>query len=203
MNQHSAKIIDIYRTHAAAWVRRRGNSLFEKPWLDRFLAIAPNAPHILDIGCGFGEPVAQYVSASGGIVTGIDSSPELIQIAQTRQPKTTWIATDMRTLDLQTKFDGILAWNSSFHLTPEDQRTMFPVFRRHANGGAALMFTTGTSYGEAMGEFEGEPLYHASLDPDEYRSLLTENGFALIEHVVEDPTCGNHTIWLARCDPSD
>ena len=202
MTSHSEKIIDLYRTHATAWVTQRGNTLFEKQWRDRFLTFAPKAPHILDIGCGFGEPVAHYLSESGGRVTGIDTSVELIQIAQTRQPTSTWTIADMRTLDLNTTFDAILAWNSSFHLTPDDQRKMFPIFRKHANAGAPLMFTTGTSYGEASGEFEGEPLYHSSLDPAEYRSLLTENGFTLLEHVVEDPTCGNHTIWLAHFDPS-
>lgn len=64
--------------------------------------------------------------------------------------------------------------------------------------GAALMFTSGPSHGEAIGTFEGEPLYHGSLDPEEYRSLLAENGFAVAAHAVEDQNCGGHTIWLAR-----
>ena len=37
---------------------------------------------------------------------------------------------------------------------------------------------------------------HASLDPAEYRSLLDRNGFRVVSHVAEDPTCGGHTIWL-------
>jgi hypothetical protein len=60
------------------------------------------------------------------------------------------------------------------------------------------MFTTGPTPGEAIGTFESEPLYHASLDASEYRALLDENGFAIIAQVVEDPTCGRHTIWLAQ-----
>ena len=31
--------------------------------------------------------------------------------------------------------------------------------------------------------------------------LLNENGFALVEHAFEDPSCGNATIWLARRQP--
>jgi hypothetical protein len=49
-----------------------------------------------------------------------------------------------------------------------------------------------------MGILEGEPLYHASLDTAEYRALLAENGFAVLAHMVEDLTCGRHTIWLAK-----
>ena len=200
MNRHSANIIDLYRTHAAAWVRLRSTHLFEKPWLDKFLTVAPETPHVFDIGCGSGAPIARYLSRSGSTVTGVDTSPELIKVAQAAQPASTWIVADMRTLDLGKKFNALLAWDSSFHLTPEDQRGMFPIFRKHANAGAALMFTTGTSHGEAIGTFEGQPLYHGSLDPAEYRQLLAENGFTIIEHVTEDPTCGNHTIWLTRLD---
>ena len=43
-----------------------------------------------------------------------------------------------------------------------------------------------------------EPLYHASLASDEYRGLLRDNGFDVLQHVVEDPTCGQRTVWLAR-----
>ena len=75
---------------------------------------------------------------------------------------------------------------------------MFPLCARHAALGAPLMFTSGTGHGTAIGEFEGEPLYHGSLAPEEYRALLTENGFRLLKHQMEDPDCGGLTIWLAQ-----
>jgi len=76
-------------------------------------------------------------------------------------------------------------------------RARFPVLGAHATPSAALMFTSGPADGEAIGTFEGEPLYHASLDAAEYRRLLGEQGFAVTAHVVEDPDCGGHTVWLA------
>lgn len=118
--------------------------------------------------------------------------------AQRSLPAGRWIVADMRVLDLGTTFGGILAWDSFFHLTPDDQRKMFAVFRRHAAPRAALMFTSGPVFGEAVGTFEGEPLYHASLAPEEYRALLDEHGFDVLAHVAEDPTCGKHTVWLAQ-----
>ncbi len=63
---------------------------------------------------------------------------------------------------------------------------------------ADRMFTSSPAHGEALGTFEGEPLYHASLDAAEYRALLDENGFSVVAHTVEDRACGGHTIWLAR-----
>ncbi len=119
-------------------------------------------------------------------------------MARANLPEQVWHVADMRSLSLGRRFEGILAWDSFFHLTHEDQRCMFPVFRDHAAPGAALMFTSGPAHGEAIGVFEGEALYHASLSGEEYRELLGRNGFELVAHVIEDPACGGHTIWLAR-----
>jgi hypothetical protein len=44
----------------------------------------------------------------------------------------------------------------------------------------------------------GHPLFHASLDADEYDSLLQAHGFEVLLHRVEDPDCGDHTVWLAQ-----
>ena len=198
MASESEKIVELYQRHARAWASERGNNLFETPWLDQFLALIPHGAGIVDIGCGSAEPIARYFIEKGYDVTGVDSSPTLIDICKTRFPRQEWIVADMRTLSLGRTFSGILAWDSFFHLCPEDQRRMFPIFRKHAAPNAALMFTSGPSHGEAIGTFRGEPLYHASLDQTEYRSLLDDSGFDVVAHVVEDPTCGHHTIWLAQ-----
>ena len=170
----------------------------EADWLDRFLGLPPPRPAILDIGCGSGEPVASYLAERGCDLTGVDSAPEMIGFCRTLLPGQEWIAADMRALSLGRAFDGIIAWDSFFHLCPDDQRRMFPIFRAHAAPRAALMFTSGPDHGVATGTFEGEPLYHASLSGDEYRALLAGNGFDLVVHVLEDPTCGRHTVWLAQ-----
>ncbi|MFJ5370607.1 class I SAM-dependent methyltransferase, partial [Bosea sp. CER48] len=172
--------------------------LIEGAWLDRFLALVPERAAILDIGCGSGQPIARYILDRNHAVTGIDSSAALIELCRRRFPQAAWQVQDMRRLALGRRFDGLIAWDSFFHLTPEDQQAMFPVFAAHAAAGAALMFTSGPSHGEAIGIFEGEPLYHGSLAPEGYRALLAENGFAVVAHVAEDASCGGHTIWLAR-----
>jgi SAM-dependent methyltransferase len=198
MASEAERIIGLYQRHSTDWDKERGRNLFEKPWLDRFLALLPQSASVLDIGCGAGEPIARYLIERGYDVTGIDSSPALIGMCKDRFPDQEWIVTDMRELSLDRRFDGILAWNSFFHLSPDDQRPMFPIFRRHALAKTALMFTSGPGHGEAIGTYQGEPLYHGSLDGAEYRSLLNENGFVVVSHFVEDPDCGHQTVWLAQ-----
>ena len=198
MTDSADAVVSLYQRHAAAYDRQRGRQLMEARWLDRFLSQLPATPSVLDIGCGMGEPIARHLIERGCTVTGIDSAAPLIALCRERFPQQDWHVADMRELALGRRFDGLIAWDSFFHLTPEDQRRMVPLFRDHAADGAVLLFTSGPAHGEAVGSFEGEPLYHGSLAPAEYRALLDENGFAVIEHAVEDPTCGGHTIWLAR-----
>ena len=200
MHESAGRIIGLYERHARAFDEQRGRTLFEKDWLDRFAALVPAGGHILDLGCGMGEPIARYFIEAGYRVTGIDSAPAMIALCRARFPGQVWQVADMRTLSLNAAFDGVLAFNSFFHLALDDQRAMFAVFQAHAAPGAPLMFTAGPAFGEAVGSFEGESLYHASLDPDEYRVLLARYGFSVVRYVADDPECGRHTIWLARRD---
>lgn len=197
-HESADRIVDLYQRHARAWDETRGRSLFEKSWLDRFVDLLPPCGTVLDAGCGGGEPIAAYLISRDLRLTGIDSSPELIALCRARFPQLTFHVADMRTLALPQRFGGIVAWDSFFHLTPGDQRRMIPVFAAHAAPGAALLFTSGPRHGEAIGTFEGEALYHASLDPGEYRAVLDANGFDVVETAPEDASCGGHTVWLAR-----
>jgi SAM-dependent methyltransferase len=193
-------IIYLYERHAHHYVADRGRAVWnERAWLDRFIALLPKEGTVIDIGCGFGEPIAGYLLDRGFAVDGVDASPTLIGQCRERFPRRSWHVADMRTLNLGRRFDGLLAWDSFFHLAHDDQRRMFPIFKLHAARGAVLMFTSGTAHGEAIGTYRDEPLYHASLAPQEYQALLNANGFLVEAHAVEDPDCGGHTVWLGRC----
>ncbi len=203
MNELAAGIIAHYDRHARAWDgdRNRGGEMWnDRPWHDRFLGALPGgAARVLDLGCGSGAPVARYVVGHGLRVTGVDASAAMIALCRERLSDQEWVVGDMRTVRLARRFDGILAWDSFFHLTPGDQRGMFDVFARHAAPGCALMFNSGSVFGEAIGSYRGDPLYHASLDLAEYRSLLESAGFEVIAHAVEDwQGGGGRTVWLAR-----
>lgn len=120
-------------------------------------------------------------------------------VARQRLPAHEFLVGDMRSLRLSRQFDGVLAWDSFFHLTPDDQRRMFDVFAQHAAPSAVLMFNSGPTHGEGVGQYRGDPLYHASLSPEEYTALLGGIGFDVLAHAVEDwKTGGGRTVWLAR-----
>ena len=187
----------LYETHARAFDRDRGRSLMERGYLEAVTAGLQPRARVLDLGCGAGEPIARFFIERGFDLTGVDAAPAMIAICKERFPGL-WVEADMRGLVLPLRFHAIVAWDSFFHLTRNEQRAMFPVFAQHITPGGLLLFTSGPRDGEVTGDLYGNALYHASLAPDEYRALLKAAGFEVLRYQEEDPECGGHTVWLAR-----
>jgi SAM-dependent methyltransferase len=194
-------VVAIYDREGPAWAQARDRRLIERPWLDRALSIAPHAHgprRVLDLGCGAGRPIAEYLLDRGCLVTGVDASRPMIELFARVVPRAVALHADMRTLRLSQDFDLVIAWDSFFHLSPDDQRATFAIFAAHATPGGVLLFTAGPSAGEPIGRIGEEPLYHASLDPEDYRALFQSHGFEELGFWPEEPACGGRTIWMAR-----
>ena len=194
-------VIGIYDREGTAWAATRDRRLAERPWLDRALTIAPHPRgrrRVLDLGCGAGRPIAEYLLDRGAQVTGVDASRPMIELFARVVPRALALHADMRTLRLSQDFDLVIAWDSFFHLSPDDQRAMFPVFANHMGKGSVLLLTTGPRAGEAIGRIGESELYHASLDPEEYRALFEEHGFEELGFWPEEPACNGRSIWMAR-----
>jgi SAM-dependent methyltransferase len=179
-------------------MRRTGPPLMERTYLEAVLGELPAEAEVLDLGCGGGEPLAGFFIRAGHPVAGVDGSARMIELCRERFPDMTWIQADMRSLSLGRTFGAVIAWDSFFHLSHEDQRAMFPIFDAHTAPGGLLLFTSGPDYGQATGVMAGVAFEHYSLSPEEYEELLAQRGFEVVVHRVEDQDCGGHTVWLAR-----
>ena len=188
----------IYEAVAKEFDRDRSRTLMEGFYLREVRARLHDGAEILDLGCGTAEPIARFFIDAGCRVTGIDAAPAMLALCCERFPEMAWMECDMRKLDIDRRFDAIIAWDSFFHLCADDQRTMFPVFQRHIAPQGLLLFTSGAKAGTAIGDLYGQPLFHASLATEEYEQLLNSHGFEVLLHRVEDPECGRHTVWLAQ-----
>lgn len=201
MNAGYRDPVEFYRDHAEQFDAVRSRTLFEKDWLDAFLALVPDGGTVLDAGCGAGEPIGRYIADAGYELVGLDMSEPLLALARQRLPDAVFYHADLRSFELDRKFDGIIAWDSFFHLAQDAQEEALHRFARHASDQAVLMFTSGTGRGEAINPMFGEPLFHASLSAADYKDKLEVLGFSVLKHVESDPNCGNRTIWLAQRGP--
>lgn len=191
---------DVYKVYdkIANWFAlNRSTRMSEAGYLNLLIDEIPANGNVLDLGCGTGKPILGYLLTRGLSVTGVDGSERILEIASANFPSTEFIRQDMRSMNLNKRFDAIIAWDSFFHLPAEDQPAMFAIFEGHLNPGGVLIFTSGTEHGEAWGMNGGENLFHASLDQQAYQDLLAKHHFQILKYAVNDPDC-DRTVWMAK-----
>ncbi len=198
LNYIHGQTIQVYEKHACTWDQQRPRIFFEQPWLDKFIKLLPANGQVLDVGCGTGKPITEYLLKHSFQLTGIDAASKMLEIAKSRFPQAIWINMDMRELNLTNKFDGIISWDGFFHLNQQEQRQVLSLFAKHLSPNGVLLLTIGHQAGEVTGNVGGEEVYHSSLATSEYQSILNSLKFNQIEIVLEDESCGLHSILLAK-----
>ena len=197
----SKNVFKVYNKIANWFAENRCVDLIEQNYLEALISEIKSNADVLDIGCGTGKPILEYLLNKNLNIIGVDASKETLTIARNNFPTTEFVLEDMRKLALNKKFDAIIAWHSFFHLPAADQPKMFEIFESHINPKGILLFTSGSERGEAWGINGGENLFHASLNTDEYQQLLKKHNFEVLNHIVNDENCGGATVWLAKYNP--
>jgi ubiquinone/menaquinone biosynthesis C-methylase UbiE len=67
-----------YQKIADWFDKNRSREFFEKPYLDKVISYLKPDSKILDLGCGMGEPIAQYFIKLGFQLIGVDGSSKFI-----------------------------------------------------------------------------------------------------------------------------
>jgi len=143
--------------------------------------------HILDVGCGDGYLTAR-IAAIGARVVGIDSSAELVAVA--RDTGIDARVMDARQLDFSARFDAVFS-NAALHWMQEAEDVVRGVRRALKAGGRFVAEMGGHGNVAAivtalLAVLERHGIDGAARNPwffpsiDEYRELLRENGFEIL-----------------------
>ncbi|MFZ9695878.1 MAG: class I SAM-dependent DNA methyltransferase, partial [Chitinophagaceae bacterium] len=110
---------------------------------------SPEAQKILELGCGTGRH-AEYLLQEGYQVTGVERSPEMLSICRQRHEQLSVdqqcnmkiIEGDLRTLELNQKFDVVLALFHviSYQTTNNDLQSAFATVCKHLKPGGVFLF---------------------------------------------------------------
>ena len=94
-------------------------------------------------------------------------------------------------------FDAAHAWGVMFHLTRDDQIRAIACVSSVLRPAAPFLFTAGDedSAEATTGTMNGVTFHYYSFSVDQYRDVLSEHGFDLID-VHKDK--GQNTYYLAR-----
>ena len=188
-----------YDLIAERWSGERGSSSFrERPYVERFMQLATPGGHILDLGCGPGTPIARHLLDRGYRVTGVDASPEMLRLARTNCPEAELVQADMVSVDLPGGYDGIVAWDSVFHLPKAQHKRVFEAMARWLLPGAPLLLSVGGSDDEFVAPILGIDFFYSGHAPEVSRALLRNSGFEILLWEVDDPSSRGHVAALCR-----
>ncbi len=138
---------------------------------------------VLDIGCGAGVPITKTL-AERYSVTGVDISSEMVRRARKNVPEASFIHNDIMTMEFPPdEFNAVVSFYAVFHLPREEHPGLFKRIHEWLKPGGYLLATVAVFNEAAYTEddFFGETMYWSNYSLDEYRDILTETGFKLLE----------------------
>ncbi len=153
--------------------------------LDYFVNLLPLHGHVLDAGCGAGEPVAKYLVEHEFQVTGIDVSPKILEIAKKQVPGATFLEGDMTRLTFPDQFfDGVVSLYAIWHISRQNHCLVLKNFYRVLKPNGILFFNTGVHPMDGINNFLGAKMYWSSPKPEKTLQLVKSAGFEIIRDEV-------------------
>ena len=76
---------------------------------------------VLDIACGTGVLIPDYIKRSITDITGVDISPNMLKIAKEKFPHVDFICCDAETYNFERTFDRIMIYNAFPHFPNQDK----------------------------------------------------------------------------------
>jgi len=136
---------------------------FSEPLLtevfDGWLAGIPTGGHILDLGCGHGNPVIARLLGNGYRVTGADLSPKMLERARQNFPDVPFINQLASELTFEAEFDGACSLSSLLYLDPIDlAHSLYRLYHALKPNGLLFLYAYDLHPG-----YRGSP-YHIDLD---------------------------------------
>lgn len=184
--------IAFYECHAQSWsdLYSLAKESFWKDELQLFKDYLPNGK-ILEIGVGGGQEAAHFIKV-GYDYTGIDPAATLIQIAQERLPKGTFIQKSMYDLDFPAaSFDGFWCAAVLLHVPPLNISYALEKIKNVIKPGGTGFISLAQGQGEYFDQQTGRWFY--LYDSKDFEKIL-HNHF-----VVEKKAFKKHDtskVWL-------
>lgn len=183
------------------WEKFRNSTKINKCIVDFTKHLTPNGK-ILDVGCGTGYPIAQYLASRNFKVTGIDISREMIKKAKSLQlPNTAFINRDILDFSTEVKYDGVIAFDSIWHIAKDRQSTVYNKISSLMKDNAYFLFTHGNCNNETIGTMFNQQFYYSALSIDELKTALSQASLKIIsltENYKEQSTGERDLLVIAQ-----
>jgi SAM-dependent methyltransferase len=172
------------------------------PWVDKVCSGLGATPHLLDLGCGCGIPVARLL-ASRGEVTGVDISPVQVDRARALVHGGRFICDDMCSVEFPIgSFDAVVAFYSIIHVPVAEQEALFRRIAGWLKPGGFFMGTLGAAAWTGTEQdwlgVEEATMYWSHTDAQTYRRWLGEAGLGVLGDEFVPEGAGGHQLFYAK-----
>jgi SAM-dependent methyltransferase len=164
------------------WYVTERSSVIGLPQIEDLTRSLPTGARVLDLGCGTGIPIAQFLIGAGFEVFGIDSSPKMIASFRQQFPRAQAACERIEESEFfGCTFDAVVSWGVMFHLDRAAQEKVIARTAASLNENGRFLFTSGEEEGTVEGVMDGTTFRYISLGVDTYARLLNENGLELLD----------------------
>lgn len=165
---------------------------YEPRFLEHLIRNLRPPAKFLDLGCGTGRPIAEFLLQHHFMVTGVDEAEDLLALATSRLPQGRWVHAQMEQFEPDESYDGAVMWDSLFHVPREHHE---PILRKVLGSllpGARAMLTIGGSDHSAFTDtMYGQSFFYDSHAPETMISMLNSLGASIVHaEFINPPTSG-------------
>ncbi len=187
---------DAYNLCAADYSVNR-DIFHNQKYLDKLNSYLKVNSQILDVGCGAGIPVDDYLVSKGHHITGVDISEKQIQLAKINVPRATYLVEDMSEMDFQKEsFDAIVSFYAIFHIPREDHLELFKRIFNLLKDDGLFLATLGYEEWEGCEDFHGVTMHWSQYCMDKNLELLKQAGFEINTAEVDASGGERHFVVL-------
>lgn len=200
-------LIAAYNRLAVDYDKNRGLFDMSAVLADFYQHIKVGEGHLLDLGCGAGEPGPGFFIKKGWKVSGVDFSEKMLDLAMRYQPEMHRILADITEVDfLPGQFDAVTAIYSLFHIEREKHPFLFTNAYNWLKPGGKMLFTyackeyTGSEEFSDYITFMSERLFYSHTTPEKLYKMLENIGFDLLSADYRD-IGGERFLWVTIGKP--
>lgn len=155
---------------------------------------------VLDIGCGSGIPVDQYLIDKRFKVIGLDISDEQIKLAKQNLPEATFEVKNMSDLkERDYQVDAVISFYAIFHTPREEHLALFRMINSFLPVGGLILVTMGAGEWEGTEEdFHGSKMWWSHYDAEKNKEIIKNAGFKILLDEIDASGDERHLVILAR-----
>jgi cyclopropane fatty-acyl-phospholipid synthase-like methyltransferase len=170
-----------------------------KKYLDMLTGYLKPKSKILDIGCGAGKPIDEYLVSKKYKVTGIDISEKQIELAKINVPQAIFSVKDMSVLNFsKNSFDAVISFYAIFHIPREGHLGLFKKILEILKPSGYFLATLGFDNWEGSEEFHGVTMHWSQYSKDKNLKLIKEAGFEIVKAEIDKSGGEHHFVVLAK-----